>query len=482
MKILVATSDLTPLVSIDPRRQAGAVPSLPLALQRAGHEVSLAGPLLPSIEKSGAVKLKPTGVQIHVSLGHERVQVQVVETRTADGLQGFLFRHEASFGRLAEAAPGAAHMDAPAAVLFSKLLVELARRLNPAPAVIQIQDWPGALVPLLLKSQHLPFTSVLTITDPRAQGSFPIEDFGLLNLGWEHFRPTGVEFYGRLNFLKSGIVAAPAVVVNGDLERDALQTPGYGGGLDAVLRENADKILGIPGGLDEQIWNPAKDPFVPRRYQPSNLAGKLAGRNVLLVQLGLAKNPVGPVFLLDLSAGQDPTLLGLFSARIDQILAGDVRFLVFGSVPARLPAAIALKTAARKHAAKLALAGDPDERLRHGALAAADFQLQLGHDLHATEILLRGLKYGAIPIAPASLGLKQLIEDYQPGLESGCGLAFYQNTSAALFDVLAQRAPALLESPERWESLRQRAMVHAGKFTWARTAAQYVALYGRLIQ
>ena len=101
-------------------------------------------------------------------------------------------------------------MDAPAAALFSKLLVELARRLNPAPDVIQIEDWPGALVPLYLKTQHLPFISVLALTDPAAQGSFPIEDFGLLNLGWEHFRPTGVEFYGRLNFLKSGIVAARA--------------------------------------------------------------------------------------------------------------------------------------------------------------------------------------------------------------------------------------------------------------------------------
>ena len=482
MKILVATSDLTPLLSTDPRLQAGAVPSLPLAFQRAGHEVSLAGPLLPSIEKSGALKLKPTGVQISVPLGNEKLTVQVAEARTAEGLQMFLFRHEGTFGRLAEAASGAAHMDAPAAVLFSKLLVELARRLNPAPDVIQIQDWPGALVPLFLKAQHLPFTSVLTVTDPAAQGSFPIEDFGLLNLGWEHFRPTGVEFYARLNFLKSGIVAVPAVVADGDLERAALQTPEYGGGLEAVLRENADKILGIPGGLDEQTWNPAKDPFIPRRYQPSNLAGKLAGRNTVLSQLGLAKNPAGPVFLLDLAAGHDKALLDLFYAQIDQILTSDVRLLVLGSVPTHLPAAVALKTGARKHSAKLALAPEPDERIQHGSLAAADFQIQLGRDLHSTEVLLRALKYGTLPIAPASIGLKQLVEDYQPGLEGGCGLIFYHNTSAALFDVIAHRAPALLESSERWESLRQRAMVHAGKFTWARTAAEYIALYGRLIQ
>ncbi len=481
MKILVATSDLTPLLTAD-ARQASALPNLPLAFQRAGHEVSVAGPLLPAFEKPGAVKIKPTGVQINVSLGSERVTVQVNEARTTEGLQMFLFRHDGTFGRLTEAAPGAGHMDAPAATLFSKVLVELARRLNPAPNVIQIEDWPGAMVPLLLKTQHLPFASALAISDPTAQGSFPIEDFGLLNLGWEHFRPTGVEFYGRLNFLKSGIVAAQAIVAGGDLERDALQTPEYGGGLDAVLRENADKLHGIPGGLDEQTWNPAKDPFVPRRYQPTNLAGKLAGRNVLLAQLGLAKNPAGPVFLLNLDHGQDKALLELLSTQIDQLVAGDLRFVVLGRFPAHFPAAVAFEKSARKHPTHFALAAAPDERLQHAALAGADFQLLLGRNLHATEALLRGLKYGTLPIAPASRGLKQLTDDYHPGSDSGYGLVFYQRTQAALFDVLAHRAPALLESPDRWESLRQRAMIDAGKFTWARTAAQYVALYGRLAQ
>ncbi len=477
MKILVAASDLTPVLSAD-ARSAGDMPNLPLAFQRAGHEVSIAGPWSAAFEKSGALKIKPTGVLINVPLGHERVSVQVGEARTDDGLQIFLFRHEGTFGRLAETAG----MDAPAAALFSKLVVELARRLNPAPDVIQIEDWPGALIPLLLKTQHLPFASVLALSNPAAQGSFPIEDFGLLNLGWEHFRPTGVEFYGRLNFLKSGIVSASAVVADGDLECDALQTPEHGGGLDAVLRENADKLHGIPGGLDEQTWNPAKDPFVSRRYQPTNLAGKLASRNALLAGLGLAKNPAGPVFLLDLDGGQDKALLVLLAGQIDQLVAGDLRFVVLGRFPAHAPAAVEFEKSARKHPTHFALVADPDERLQHAALAGADYQLLLGRDLHSTETLLRGLKYGTLPIAPASRGLKQLASDYQPDAESGYSLVFYQRTAAALFDVLAHRAPALLEPPDRWESLRQRAMIDAGKFTWARTAAQYIALYGRLAQ
>ena len=95
-------------------------------------------------------------------------------------------------------------------------------------------------------------------------------------------------------------------------------------------------------------------------------------------------------------------------------------------------------------------------------------------------MLIRSLKYGTIPILPAAVGVKQLIEDYKPGTETGSGLIFYKADGAALFDVLAHRAPSLLEPPDSWENLRQRAMIHAGKFSWARTAVQYGALYERL--
>ena len=456
MRILVATSDLTPLLAPDASNQAGVLPGLPLAFQRAGHEVSLVGPLVPSIERTGGLKIKPTGVQISVPLGNERASIQVGEARTEDGLQLFLLRHEETFGKLAEGSG----LDGRAAILFSKGLVELARRLNPAPDVLQIQDWAGALAPLLLRTQHLPFASVLSVTDPRAQGSFPIEEFQLLNLGWEYFRPTGVEFYGGLNFLKSGLVAAPAVVVGGDLEREAIQTPEHGGGLDAVFREHAGKLQGIPPGLDELVWNPAKDPLLARRYQPTNLAGKAASRNTLLTSLGLTKNAAGPVYLLDLASTHDKAILELLSSQID--------------------AQLAFETAARKHPAQLALVREPDDRLHHLALAGADFQLFLGRDLHSSECVLRALKYGTLPVAAASPGLRQLAEDIVPGTNHGSGVVFYQNTREAIFDVLAHRAPGLLGSEEQWESVRQRAMIHAGKFTWARTAAQYVALYERL--
>ena len=474
MKILIAASDLTPLIATDEHTLAQPIPALPLALQRAGHEVSVIGPLAAALEASPELKIKATGVRITAPLGGERFVTEVREARSPQGLQMFLFQQPEIFD------PAGSAMNARAATYFSKLIVELARRLNPAPDVVQIQDWPGALAPVFLKAQNLPFASVLAVSDPSAHGSFPIEDFGLLNLGWEYFRPTSVEFYGRVNFLKAGIVSSDAVAVDGELERAAVQTPEQGGGLDVVFRENMARLHGIPAGLDEHTWNPATDAGIARKYRPANLAGKDACRTALLAQLGLAKHPAGPVFLLDLAAGQDAAYLERLAPRLDQLLADDVRLIVLGDLPDTSPVAIAFDLAARRDADKLTFVKNADQRLTHAALAGADFQLFLGRQRGVSARLLRSLKYGTLPIAPAATGLRQLIEDYHPGSDHGSGLVFYQPNGEALFDVLAHRAPTLLSSPERWESLRQRAMIHAGKFSWARAAAQYISLYARL--
>ena len=479
MKILLAASDLTPLISTDPLVLARTIPSLPVALQRAGHEVSLVGPLAAEIAASPELKIKATGVKIAVPLGPDRLTVEVREARSPQGLQLFLLQDETLFGT-SPAASRTQPMSVRAATFFSKLIVELARRLSPAPDIVQIHDWPGALAPVFMQSQHLPFTSVLSVSDPSEQGSFPVEDFGLLNLGWEYFRPGTTEFFGRVNFLKAGIQHSTAIVAEGELERAALQTPEHGCGLDMIFREHAGRLHGIPAGLDEQTWNPAKDDLIARKYRPSLLTGKTACRDVFLAHVGLGRNPAGPVYLLDVASGHHTPSFDDLAGRLDQLLEDDVRLVVLGRFPESSATAVAFDIGARRHADKLAIVREVDDRTVHLAVSGSDYQLFLGRCLGLTARILRALKYGTVPILPAGPGLRQVIQDYDPGADAGCGLAFYSPTDAALFDVLAHRAPGILESEDGWESLRQHAMIQAGKFSWARTAASYVALYGRL--
>ncbi len=501
MKLLFATADPAPLFPSDATvvtgRHADRLPALPAELQRAGHEVSVVAPFSAALVAAAggsaakaAVKAKSTGVTVAASLGDDaRIAVEVFEARSPFGLQVFLFKQPEHFEKNADGPPIAAD-DLAAGALFAKLVVELARRLNPAPDIVQVQDWPGALALTYLRAGRLPFAGVLALDDLQAQGSFGVEQFSLLNLGWEWFTPTGLEFFGRGNALKGGILAADAVVADGEGDRRAVQTPAHSGGLDMILREHADRLRGIPDGLDETTWNPSTDKLIPRKYRPAALGGKKTSANVFLASLELTKAPVGPVFLLRRPPGLAPVdYLDLFIPALDQILSDDARLIVTGPVPdPAAPAEVALALAAKKFPGKMALVRDDDasldDRFQHSLLAAADFELVLGRGRGTGTEIVRALRYGVVPIVPAGSGFELYVEDYRHeanGPDHGHAIFFYELTTDALLDAIFGRArPLLADHPARWEALRQRAMLRAAKFNWSRTAAEYTALYGKL--
>ena len=116
--------------------------------------------------------------------------------------------------------------------------------------------------------------SVFTIHNIGYQGLFWHYDLHLTNLGWELFTPQALEFYGKLNFLKGGIVFADAVTTVSRKYMEEIQTPEFGEGLDGVLRDRKEDLYGILNGVDYEEWSPGKDPFIKEKYGPSDLAGK----------------------------------------------------------------------------------------------------------------------------------------------------------------------------------------------------------------
>ena len=168
--------------------------------------------------------------------------------------------------------------------------------MTPSPEILHCHDWSAALVPVLVRDQGLPFTTVLSIHHLADQGNFDSWDFPLTNLPGRYFDLRGVEYFGRLNLLKGGILFADRIVVSSEPYAHQIQTPSLGEGLDIVLRENAHRLSGILGGADYRRWNPATDKLLPVRYASERLELKAASRNALLDQLQLAPAPRGPVF------------------------------------------------------------------------------------------------------------------------------------------------------------------------------------------
>ncbi|MBV9618666.1 MAG: glycogen/starch synthase, partial [Verrucomicrobia bacterium] len=260
-----------------PMLHAGALidvmDALPRELRERGHEVAVALPFYREIRENPAFKEEDTGVTVDVRVGEKTYIAEYLQGHTASGVQLFLVRCDEFFDRDGiYSEHGEPYEDNAARfIFFSKAAVELARRLTPTPQILHVHDWPAALVPVYVKAHRLPFSTVLTIHHIADQGSFWGLDFRLTNLHERYFTLRGVEFFGKLNFLKSGILFADKITTVSERHRREILSPEFGCGLDVVLRENSHKLTAILHGADYTRWNPEIDWLLPANYSLRDL-------------------------------------------------------------------------------------------------------------------------------------------------------------------------------------------------------------------
>jgi starch synthase len=451
--------------------------ALPRELKERGHEIALAMPYYREIRQNKKVKTRPLHVSLELPLGEKKLSADLLEGRTAEGLQIFFVRCDELYDRPGVYQEGGEPYSDNAArfIFFSKAAVELARRMSPSPEILQCHDWPAALVPVLVRHQGLPFATVLSIHHLDDQGSFDSWDFALTNLPSRYFEPNGVEFFGRFNLLKSGILFADRVVVASQPYAHLIQAPPLGEGLDVVLREHSHKIVGILGGADYKRWNSATDKFLPTRYDTNHLELKAVSRNALLDLLKLAPAPRGPVFGM-VTRTVEAKGFDILMPVLDRLLADDVRLVILGKGDPAYE--IALAIAAHKYTDRLAYVHDYDERLAHLIEGGSDLALIPSRVEPSAFSAMHSLKYGVLPVAGGIRGVEQIITDYDPAENSGYGFLFYQYGSEPLWDAI-KRAKEIFANRAEWETLMRRAI--ALDFSWSLAAESYERLYGELV-
>ena len=475
MKILLAASEVAPFA-----RTGGlgdVLEGMPPALTARGHEVSVVLPCYRGLRADARLGARSTGVRLVIPLGGKRVPCEIFEGQAPNGSQIFLIGCDAYFDRpeLYGENAGDYPDNAERFIFFSKAVVELARRILPPPDILHVHDWQTALAPVLARHLRLPLRTVLTIHDLAFQGNFWGVDFGLTNLPGDYFSARGVEFYGNLNLVKGGIVHADALATVSESYAREIQTPEGGSGLDPVIREHAGKLSGILNGANYAEWNPATDASLPETYQPSNLAGKKACRTALLKDLGLEADPRGPVYAL-VSRLTERKGIELLLPLLDRLLANDVRLVVLGQGETAYEREFAI--AMRQHPGRFAYRSGFDLRLSHLIEAGADISLVPSHFEPCGLTAMYSLKYGTLPVARATGGLHQIVQDYDPTTDTGSGFLFYEFTPAALWDAI-MRATAYHADAPRWETLMRRAM--AVDFSWAKAVLAYEGVYARAL-
>jgi starch synthase len=476
MRILMISGEGPPL------QRAGALvdvmDALPNALRARGHEISVALPFYREIKENRAFKKKDTGISVDVQVGDKTYVARYLEGRSASGVQLFLIRYDEFFDRPGiYGERGKPYEDNAARfIFFCKAALELARRLTPQVEILHLHDWAAALVPVLVYAQGLPFKTVLTIHHVTDQGSFWGLDFGLTNLPERFFTLHGIEFFGRLNFLKGGILYADRITtVSEHYRREILTSPG-GGGLDGVLRENANRLSAILDGADYTRWNPASDRLLPARYDARRFRGKQVCREGLLKETNLASAPRGPVFGMVTRVVQEKGFEVLVPL-LDRLLWDDVRLIILGEGDPAYETALAV--AARKFSTRFAYEKNYDDKLAHLIEAGMDISLIPSRFEPAGLSAMYNLKYGALPVACVTGGIQEIIEDYDPTTDSGYGVLCYDYSSEALWDAI-KRARQIFRNRRLWTRLMKQAM--ARNFSWDVSAQRYEALYAELVR
>src|SRR3569833_385452 len=161
------------------------------------------------------------------------------------------------------------------------------------PVLIHAHDWHTALAPVYLRTtlagdeRYQRAKTVLSVHNAGFQGHFPPETMADLGLAPALYNWRQLEWYGRVNWLKGGLVFADAATTVSPTHAHELRSPAGGFGLDGVFIGLRDRFIGIANGIAQQIWDPATDPILPANYSFDSLGGKIACREALQLALGL---------------------------------------------------------------------------------------------------------------------------------------------------------------------------------------------------
>jgi phosphoglucomutase len=347
------------------------------------------------------------------------------------------------------------------------------------PDLVHAHDWQAGLAPAYLTFAGAPRPrTVFTIHNLAFPGLFSAAQLGNLRLPADSFTPAGLEYYGWISFLKAGLQYADRITTVSPTYAREIRTPEHGMGLDGVLRQRAGVLSGIVNGIDDEIWNPARDPHIEAPYDARRLAAKALNKGALQRRFGLEPRPEALLFGV-VSRLTEQKGLDLLLDALPVLLAGGGQLALLGTGDTLLEDGF--RAAAAAHPGRLGALIGYDEPLSHLIQAGADAIIVPSRFEPCGLTQLYGLRYGALPVVARVGGLADTVIDAnEAALTDGVatGIQFAPVTAEALGFAL-ERAFELYRTPERWQALQRRAMTR--RVDWSAPAQAYDRLYRDLL-
>lgn len=485
MNILLATSEAVPFAKTG--GLADVCGALPIELERLGHQVSVIMPAYRQARSAGQ-PIEPTGVRFLVGIGSKTVPGTFLKSRLPGSSvpvylveQNEYFERDGLYGN-----DGQDYIDnCERFVFFSRAVMESIRLLNLGTEVLHVNDWQTGLVPAYLKLEYRSrpgydrIASLMTIHNLAYQGVFWHWDMLLTGLDWKYFNLHQMEFFGKLNLMKTGLVFADALNTVSPRYAEEIQSAPLGSGLEGVLQQRRDVLSGIINGVDYSIWNPAIDPNLPQRYDVQTAGtGKPVCKAALQAELKLPVSAGTPLlgFIGRLVEQKGIDLIA--SVVQDWVRSGDTQWAFLGTGDPKYHQVFS--TLAQRYPQKVAVRLAFSPELSHRIEAGVDMFLMPSRFEPCGLNQLYSLKYGTVPIVRATGGLADTVADAtREALDAGkaTGFSFREYSPLALAETVG-RACDVFGQKSTWSALVRNGMRQ--DWSWTRSARQYGELYERI--
>ena len=275
--------------------------------------------------------------------------------------------------------------------------------------------------------------------------------------------------------LPLGLYAADHITTVSPTYAREILTPEFGCGLQGFLKSRRDSLSGILNGLNTRVWNPADDSALTAAFDRTTLERRNLNKSALLKEF-------------DLNPDLDLPLLILIS-RMDQQKGVDLVVQALRSIADRPWQAILLGTGnhtleksctqlQKEFPEKVRAAIRFDSNLSRRMYAGGDMILMPSRYEPCGLAQMIAMRYGCVPVARATGGLSDTIQD-TPQTEEHTGFLFKPASPDAFAEALL-RALQTYESHDRWKQYQINGMKQ--DFSWKKSAREYLNLYKTLME
>ncbi|EKV55950.1 glycogen synthase GlgA [Brachyspira hampsonii] len=478
IKVMIASSEATPFIKTG--GLADVVGALPIYLKKLDVEAFVVLPKYRDINFQDCYleNVLPT---MGVWMGNGEEWCSVFKT-VKDGIDFYFIEHHNFFSREGlyhDASFNDYQDNAWRFGFFSRAALQLCKDLQLNVDVVHANDWQTAAISAYIKTWHWNdiighAASMLTIHNANYQGIYnAATTYDYLGLGWNNFSPDTFEDHGNINLLKGGIFFSDVVTTVSPTYAREIASPYGGHGMAPYLQNKTTSFFGILNGIDENVWSPEKDKFIPENFS----ADKMEGKKV-------CKKELQKRFLLE--EDDDVVLIGAIGRFVDQkgyhFIASIIDSLVnnmkvqfcilgtgdkglesfFGDIPKRYPGRVG------------SYIGYSNE-LSHLIEAGCDLFVMPSLFEPCGLNQMYSLRYGTLPIVHATGGLEDTVENYNEETGEGTGFKFYDSNPSALYNTIGWAVSVYYDHRDRFTAMQKRAMKIDN--SWEKSAKEYVKAY-----